>query len=83
MAYTLPELGYAYDAGVTVVASSGNQDQSTITFPARYVETLAVGASDALDQRAAFSNHGARLDVVAPGVGIWAATIDGDYSPDS
>jgi hypothetical protein len=76
-------LGYAYDAGVIVVASSGNQDTSPVSFPARYVETLAVGATDTVDQRAPFSNYGPRLDVVAPGVSIVAATIDGGYSADS
>ena len=81
-------LGYAYDAGLVVVGTTGNSDSTPIWYPAGYLETIAVGATDSLDQRAApyscaglsGSNYGPLLDVVAPGDLITGAIIGG-YSP--
>ena len=56
--------------GVLVVAASGNQDHAPVSFPAAYDDVLAVGAVDAADGLANFSNVGGALDLVAPGVGV-------------
>ena len=45
-------LAYAYDAGLVVVASAGNYNTTPISFPARYPETIAVGATNDEDERA-------------------------------
>jgi subtilisin family serine protease len=42
--------------------------------PAAIPDVCAVGASDQLDRRAAFSNTGRHIDLVAPGVGILSIT---------
>lgn len=63
----------AYNAGLVVVAASGN-DNGAVSYPAAYPEVVAVGATDALDGRASFSNYGSQLDVVAPGVNITSAS---------
>lgn len=56
--------------GALVVAASGNNG-GEVAYPARYDEVLAVGATTAAgDQRAAFSNSGPEVDVVAIGEGI-------------
>jgi beta propeller repeat protein len=70
---------YAADREVLVVAAAGNSgldvgDCSTGfevddfgAFPACLDEVIAVGATTHFDERAAYSNHGAGLDLLAPG----------------
>lgn len=66
---------YAYDRGVAIFAASGNNGSgSPIVYPAAYPWVMAVGATDAADNRAAFSCTGAQLDVMAPGVNILSTT---------
>ncbi len=50
-------INYAVSQGVIVVASSGNSFGEAVRFPASMVNTLAVGASNWLDQRSAFSSY--------------------------
>lgn len=63
-----PALDYAYDQGVTVACAAGNEAVSTnVGYPAIYPTTIAVGATDLVNQRAPYSNFGVGLDLVAPG----------------
>ncbi|MDD8014610.1 MAG: S8 family peptidase [Acidobacteriota bacterium] len=58
---------YAYDKGVVVVASAGN-DGSSVLYPAAYDQfCLAVAATDYLDNVTEWSNRGREIDVAAPG----------------
>ena len=50
-------INYAVSHGVIVVASSGNSGGEAVRFPAAMVNTLAIGASNWLDQRSAFSSY--------------------------
>lgn len=61
----------AQEQGALVVAASGNENYPGVSYPAKIAGILAVGASTTGDNRAYFSNYGARLDLVAPGVGIY------------
>ncbi|MCI5209651.1 MAG: PKD domain-containing protein, partial [Candidatus Electrothrix sp. ATG2] len=64
-------LDYAYSNDVTVIASAGNDYSTTqVGYPAIYPTTIAVGATDALDAVADYSNRGIGLDVVAPGSAV-------------
>ena len=80
-------------AGITVVAATGNAGTSSLVYPARYPDTIAVGsvnlaaASDPLGvYRSGFSNYGEGLDLVAPGgrrdspvvPGVWSTYINED-----
>jgi hypothetical protein len=61
----------AHQAGVVLVASAGNEAQAQdapadVGFPARYAEVLAVGATRFDGQRAAYSNTGPGVDLMAP-----------------
>jgi subtilisin family serine protease len=50
-------INYAVNNGVIVVASAGNSGGEAVRFPAAMVSTLAVGASNWLHQRSAFSSY--------------------------
>ncbi|WP_433214403.1 S8 family serine peptidase [Dactylosporangium sp. CS-047395] len=61
-------------AGITYTVAAGNEGTDACTrSPARVPEAITVGATDATDFRASFSNYGACLDLFAPGVSIESA----------
>ncbi len=65
----------AYNAGMVIVAASGNENSSVI-YPAAFANVIAVGASNELDLRASYSNYGPELDLVAPvGGGIYLSSM--------
>ena len=57
----------ATNAGVFVVAASGNATGGTVDYPAAYPGVVSVGATGFSNTRAPYSNIGAGLDLVAPG----------------
>jgi subtilisin family serine protease len=59
------------EGGVTYGVAAGNDDADACNdSPGRVAQALTVGASDAQDHAASFSNHGPCVDLYAPGVGI-------------
>ena len=73
--------------GCVVVASSGNNNMGTVSFPASHADVIAVGAinRNGLRWNAGVyngSNYGNALNVVAPGVDIWTTILSqlGNYS---
>lgn len=84
----------AYDAGVIIVAASGNEISQgqgynldvTPAYPACLDgpngenRVIAVAATDTLDQKAPFSSFGGKcIDISAPGISIFSTVV---YSPD-
>lgn len=70
-------VGLLRSQGILTVVSTGNQG-GAVTAPATSPGVVAVGATVATpgtEALAPYSNHGADLDLVAPGSGIW--TTDG------
>jgi len=65
--YVQQAITEAHNAGVLVVAASGNEATSQPRYPAAMNHVLAVGATDHEDKWAYYSNTGTHLDVVAPG----------------
>ncbi|WP_327252815.1 S8 family peptidase [Streptomyces sp. NBC_01244] len=64
----------AIASGITFAVAAGNSGENACTgSPARVPQALTVGATDALDRRPAFSNHGACVDLNAPGVAVTSA----------
>jgi subtilisin family serine protease len=62
---------YARGLGRIVVAAAGNSNSNVDAFsPANLNGVIAVGATDASDSRAYFSNYGSKLFITAPGVDI-------------
>ena len=69
----------AVDAGITVVAASGNSTQDACSIsPARVPEAITVNASTINDVAANFSNFGPCTDIYAPGQSITSASILSD-----
>ena len=67
--------------GVSVVVAAGNSNQNACDrSPARVTNAITVGASDADDERASFSNRGPCLDLFAPGVAITSDSLNGTTS---
>ena len=54
--------------GTLIVVAAGNDGAKKLSFPGAYQSVVSVGAVDRNDQLASFSNTGAQLDLVAPGV---------------
>jgi subtilisin family serine protease len=60
----------AEQAGVMVVAASGNDGTAKVGYPAAFRTVLAVGAVDSALKKAEFSQYGPELAVVGPGVDV-------------
>jgi len=66
-------------AGVTVVVAAGNDDyDACYSSPARASSAITVGATNARDNRAEFSNWGRCVDVFAPGVAVQSSWSTSD-----
>ena len=66
----------AHRANVLVIAAVGN-DASWVRYPAAYPSVVGVGAMDRMHRIASFSNTGAEVDFVAPGVDLVSTMISG------
>jgi subtilisin family serine protease len=54
--------------GTLIVVAAGNDGAKKLSFPGAYQSVVSVGAVDRNNKLASFSNTGAQLDLVAPGV---------------
>jgi serine protease len=70
-------LHYAQQRGVVVVAAAGNEAHTSIAYPARAPDVIAVGATTEHGCLANYSNDGSGLTLVAPGGGA-DADLPGD-----
>jgi subtilisin family serine protease len=61
----LNSINNAYNAGVTLVAASGNDSSSSISYPAGYSNVIAVGSLNDNNTRSSYSNYGTGLDIMA------------------
>jgi subtilisin family serine protease len=75
----------AYQAGIVLVAASGNSAQGApqsqnlpyISYPASHPDVIAVGATDDFDMLSAFSQWGDDQEVTAPGVTNYSSWLVG------
>lgn len=58
---------YAWGRGVVLCAATGNTGRSGVSYPARYTQCIAVGATRFDGARSGYSTWGSGIDVVAPG----------------
>ena len=75
----------AWSRGLLLVAAAGNSGTpvppatSTVGFPAKYKNVIAVSAIDSANSLASFSSRGPEVDVCAPGVNVLSTTRGGGY----
>ncbi len=72
-------IDYATSKGALVVAAAGNDGSSRNFYPSSYDGVLSVGATSFVDQKPSWSNYGTKLDVTAPGVGIYSTWQNNSY----
>ncbi len=66
----------AVGKGITVVVAAGNDGADASNYsPASEPTAITVGAIDADDNRASFSNYGSLVEIFAPGVNILSSWI--------
>ena len=69
------------DAGVLIFAASGNESTpahaATVDYPAAFSSVIAVGAVDATQTIASFSNQGPELALSGPGIGVFSTYLVG------
>ncbi len=68
----------AYQNGVALVASAGNESSDAGQYPALDPVVVAVTSIDTLEILADFANYGDYLDLCAPGVNLYGA-LPGEY----
>lgn len=60
-------LDAAAEKGIVLVAASGNNNKDVPTWPCAHPAVICVGAMDNQGKITEFSNHGGKVDLVAPG----------------
>jgi subtilisin len=71
----------ASKAGIIIFCAAGNSGNTKeVYYPSAYPETMAIGAIDSMFHRAVFSNTGAGLDFLAPGVDILSTVPNNWYA---
>lgn len=68
------------DAGLIVVAASGNENSGEPGYPASYASVISVAATDRFDARAPYSNFGQYVAVSAPGGAQQSGPVNGVLS---
>lgn len=71
----------AYNAGCVNVAAAGNDNVTTIFYPAGYNNIISVASSTTNDAKSSFSNYGNWIDITAPGSSIRSTYIGNGFSP--
>lgn len=72
-------INYCYGLGSVLIAAAGNDNVSTMFYPAGYTNVIAVAATASGDSKASFSNYGGWVDISAPGNNIYSTTVSASY----
>lgn len=70
----------AWNNGSIIVAAAGNDNVSTMFYPAGYDNVVSVASTTTNDVKSSFSNYGTWVDVSAPGSTIMSTIPFGNYS---
>jgi thermitase len=73
-------INYALGKGVVVIASSGNDGDGRLKYPASYPGVISVGATGLLNQPANFSTYNDKVILSAPGVRICNTVRAGKFA---
>lgn len=66
--------------GKYIVAAAGNSGNQGVTFPGNYSKVITVGSTNQNNEVSDFSSIGNTVDIVAPGEGIYTATLGNRYA---
>ncbi|MFN4122233.1 MAG: S8 family serine peptidase [Flavobacteriales bacterium] len=69
----------AFNNGVTLIAAAGNDNVSTVFFPAGYNNVISVASTTTNDAKSGFSNFGSWIDISAPGSSIRSTITNNNY----
>lgn len=69
-----------YEKNIPIICAAGNSGQEGVNYPAKYQETIAIGAYDSKENLANFSTTGEEVDFTAPGVDIYSTWIENNYA---
>lgn len=72
-------LDYAYEKGVILVASVGNEGTDVLYYPAAYDNVIGVGSVDENKEKSYFSQYNTSVTVVASGEWVKSTYKDGTY----
>jgi thermitase len=72
-------VNYAWNQGAIIVAAAGNKGGSEPSYPAYYVNCLAVAGTNENNSLSLLSNHGDWVDVAAPGFNIYSELPQNQY----
>lgn len=73
-------INFAWSRNVVLFAAAGNSDSTQMNFPAASDNVISVGATDARDRKAGFSNFGPWVLIAAPGDSMLSTVTSGDQS---
>lgn len=79
VAYEQTIINNAWNAGVAIFASAGNENTTAPHYPSAYNNVVSVAAIDQNNNKASFSNYGPTIDICAPGQNILNTTPGGTY----
>jgi len=71
---------YAWNQGTILVAAAGNNNASTVFYPAGYNNVIAVASTTPTDARSSFSQYGTWINIAAPGSNIRSTYATSLYS---
>ncbi len=73
-------VNYAHDAGLLLIAATGNNQGRNVAYPAKFENCMGIGATTNEDTIAGFSNYGPEVDVSAPGENVYATYYPNTYA---
>ncbi|TAL11953.1 MAG: hypothetical protein EPO00_02635, partial [Chloroflexota bacterium] len=73
-------IDYAWSRGAVIVAATGNDGSSTVSYPAGDRGVIGVSNTDSDDALNPSSNYGTDVFLAAPGTNISATNVGGGYS---
>ena len=74
-------INYAFNAGCVNIAAAGNDNVSSIFYPAGYNNVVSVASTASNDAKSNFSNYGGWIDISAPGSQILSTYFNNSYAP--
>jgi subtilisin family serine protease len=68
-------MNYAHNKGCVLVAAAGNDNSTSIFYPAGFTNVISVASTTTNDAKSSFSNYGSWIDISSPGSSIRSTYI--------